>query len=99
MIPERGTRHLERALGDRARALLSPLAAELVMFVLKQGWACLFGGLLLAGIIGTRLIWQPDWPLHRYDALFLFTVATQAAFLWFNLETWEEATQSISPTA
>lgn len=91
MIPERGTRHLERALGDRARALLSPLAAELVMFVLKQGWACLFGGLLLAGIIGTRLIWQPDWPLHRYDALFLFAVATQAAFLWFNLETWEEA--------
>ena len=61
------------------------------MFVLKQGWACLFGGLLLIAIITTKLIWQPDWPIHRYDALFLFAIATQALFLWFKLETWEEA--------
>lgn len=61
------------------------------MFVLKQGWACLFGGMLLAGIITTKLIWQPDWPLQRYDTLFLFAIGTQALFLWKNLETWEEA--------
>jgi uncharacterized membrane protein YoaT (DUF817 family) len=61
------------------------------MFVLKQGWACLFGGLLLAAIIATKLVWQPDWPIYRYDALFLFALATQAAFLWLGLETWEEA--------
>lgn len=60
------------------------------MFVLKQGWACLFGGLLLAGIVGTKLVWQADWPLARYDALFLLAIALQAAFLWFRLETWEE---------
>ncbi|MCA3437552.1 MAG: DUF817 domain-containing protein [Rhodobacter sp.] len=78
-------------MGDWARARLPFAVAELVMFVLKQGWACLFGGLLLAAILLTKLIWQPDWPLHRYDALFLFAVATQVIFLWTKLETWEEA--------
>jgi uncharacterized membrane protein YoaT (DUF817 family) len=61
------------------------------MFVLKQVWACLFGGLLLTAIIVTKFIWQPGWPIQRYDALFAFAVCTQAAFLWFKLETWEEA--------
>jgi uncharacterized membrane protein YoaT (DUF817 family) len=85
------TRSLERRMGDWARARLPYGLAELVMFVLKQGWACLFGGLLLAAIIATKLLWQPGWPVHRYDALFLFALATQAAFLRFRLETWEEA--------
>ena len=85
------TRGLERRMGDWARARLPYALAELAMFVLKQGWACLFGGLLLAAIIGSKLIWQPGWPLYRYDALFLFAVATQALFLWQKLETWEEA--------
>ncbi|MBL9063426.1 MAG: DUF817 domain-containing protein [Tabrizicola sp.] len=78
-------------MGDWARARLPFAVAELVMFVLKQGWACLFGGLLLAAIITSKLVWQPGWPLHRYDALFLFAIATQALFLWTKLETWEEA--------
>jgi uncharacterized membrane protein YoaT (DUF817 family) len=85
------TRSLERRMGDWARARLPFALAEFVMFVLKQGWACLFGGLLLAAILATRLVWQPDWPIHRYDALFLFALATQAAFLRLGLETWEEA--------
>lgn len=29
---------------------------EFVRFGLKQGWACLFGGLLLALMLGTRLV-------------------------------------------
>jgi uncharacterized membrane protein YoaT (DUF817 family) len=91
MSPQTSTRTLERRMGDRARAHLPYALAELVMFVLKQGWACLFGGLLLAAIIGTKLIWQPDWPLQRYDFLFLFAFATQAIFLWTRLETWVEA--------
>jgi uncharacterized membrane protein YoaT (DUF817 family) len=82
---------LERSLGDYARARLPFALAELVMFVLKQGWACLFGGLLLLAIIATKLMWQPDWPLQRYDALFLFALSIQAIFLWRGLETWEEA--------
>ena len=85
------TRSLERRLGDWARARLPYALAEFVMFVLKQGWACLFGGLLLAAIIATKLVWQPDWPLQRYDFLFLFALSTQAIFLWTKLETWEEA--------
>ncbi|GHC21989.1 membrane protein [Gemmobacter nanjingensis] len=82
---------LERRLGDWARARLPYGLAELVMFILKQGWACLFGGLLLIAILATRLIWSPEWPVHRYDALFLFAIATQVVFLWKGLETWEEA--------
>ena len=85
------TNLIERHLGDWARQRLPRPLAEFVMFVLKQGWACLFGGLMLAAIIGSKLIWQPDWPLQRYDALFLFAIVTQALFLRFRLETWEEA--------
>ena len=85
------TRSLEHRMGDWARARLPFAVAELVMFVLKQGWACLFGGLLLAVIIATKLAWQPGWPLQRYDFLFLFAIATQVLFLATKLETWEEA--------
>lgn len=85
------TRTLEHRMGDWARARLPFVLAEFVLFVLKQGWACLFGGLLLTAILATRLFWQPDWPLQRYDALFVFAIATQVVFLWARLETWEEA--------
>lgn len=85
------TRSLERRLGDWARGRLPLGLVDLAMFVLKQGWASLFGALLLGAILATKVVWQPDWPLHRYDVLFLFAIATQAAFLWLRLETWEEA--------
>jgi uncharacterized membrane protein YoaT (DUF817 family) len=85
------TRGLEHRLGDGARGRLPGWAVEPVLFVLKQGWACLFGGLLLAAIIATKLVWQPDWPVARYDALLVFALATQAVFLRARLETWEEA--------
>ena len=91
MIRDTRTPALEHRLGDWARARLSPGVAELVMFVLKQGWACLFGGMLLIAIVASKLVWQADWPLHRYDALFLLAVALQALFLWRKLETWDEA--------
>jgi uncharacterized membrane protein YoaT (DUF817 family) len=89
MTPD--TRSLEHRMGDWVRARLPFGVAEFTLFVLKQGWACLFGGLLLAAILTTKVFWQPDWPLHRYDALFLFAIATQAIFLWARLETWDEA--------
>jgi len=90
-VTGRGTQTIERALGDYARARLPFWAAELVMFVLKQGWACLYGGLLLSAIIASKLLWQPDWTIARYDALFLFALLVQAVFLRFGLETWAEA--------
>ncbi|MDW4551066.1 DUF817 domain-containing protein [Defluviimonas sp. D31] len=87
----RGTHQIERALGTWMRARLPHGLAEFVMFVLKQGWASLFGGLLLAALIVSKAIWQPDWALQRYDALLIFAVSVQALFLWARLETWNEA--------
>lgn len=85
------TRSLERRMGDWARQRLPYGLVEAVMFVLKQGWAGLFAGLLLIAILVTKLIWQPDWPVARYDALLVFALAVQALFLRFKLESWEEA--------
>ncbi len=82
---------VERRLGDWARRRLHYGLAEFVMFGLKQGWACLFGGLLLVAIVTTKYFWSPDWPIQRYDALFLFAIGTQVLFLRAKLETWEEA--------
>ncbi len=84
------TRQIERTLGDAMRRHLPHALAELVMFALKQGWACLFGGLMLAALIGTSAIWQHDWPVARYDALVVFAVALQSTLLALRLETWRE---------
>lgn len=90
--PERSpTRSLERHLGDWMRARLPHGLAEFVMFGLKQGWACLFGGLLLVAILLSKAIWQPGWTITRYDALTVFAILTQVAFLRFRLESWAEA--------
>lgn len=85
------TRSIERLLGDRIRARLPVPLAELVMFTLKQAWACLFGALMLMGLIVSDAIWQDTWPIARYDALVLYAVGLQAAFLAFKLETMAEA--------
>ena len=55
-MADRGTAFLERRMGDWARARLHPHLAEFIMFVLKQGWAALFGILFLGAIILTKLI-------------------------------------------
>lgn len=77
------------------RAAVSPgwprFLFEFAVFVFKQGWACLFGALMLAALLGTHLWWPADAPLHRYDALTLFAIAVQAAMLAFRLETPREA--------
>lgn len=63
---------------------------EFWLFGLKQAWACLFGGLFLALIIGTKY-YYPLESIHRYDFLFLGALAIQAGLLIFKLETWKEA--------
>ena len=82
---------IERKLGDWVRTRLHPHFIEFVMFVLKQAWASLFGLLFLLVIILTSMIWQDDWALQRYDALFLFAISTQVLFLVFKLESLREA--------
>lgn len=64
---------------------------EFVLFGFKQGWACLFGGLLLALLIGTFLFYPKDAAFARYDFLVIACVAIQAGMLIFRLETWDEA--------
>ena len=63
---------------------------ELWIFGLKQANACLFGGFLLALMIGTNL-WYPLDGLHRYDFIFLSAVAFQVLLLAFKLETLRES--------
>ncbi len=83
----------DSALGEAAAAL-GPWEAglyEFGRFGAKQGWACLFGGIMVALLIGTHLVYPRGAALARYDFLVLAALAVQAALLAFRLETWEEA--------
>ena len=64
---------------------------EFALFVFKQGWACLFGALLLALLLATHLFYPPDLPLARYDFLTLAALAIQIVMLALRLETQDEA--------
>jgi uncharacterized membrane protein YoaT (DUF817 family) len=66
-------------------------AWEFLLFGFKQGWACLFGALLLALLIATHLFYPRHAGLPRYDFLTLAALAIQIAMLRFRLETWDEA--------
>lgn len=86
-----GRRWLERARAVADGAPWSRRLFEFVMFGLKQGWACLFGGAILALIVGTHLLWPEQAPVSRYDFLVVGALAIQAAMLALRLESWEEA--------
>jgi uncharacterized membrane protein YoaT (DUF817 family) len=64
---------------------------EFVLFGFKQGWACLFGGLMLALLLGTHLFYPSGAALARYDFLTLAALTIQIAMLALRLETLEEA--------
>ena len=64
---------------------------EFLLFGFKQGWACLFGGLMLALLLATHFFYPEGAALHRYDFLTLSAMGIQAAMLAFRLETWGEA--------
>lgn len=64
---------------------------EFLLFGLKQAWACLFGGAMLALLLLTHFLYPEDAPLSRYDFLTLCAVAIQGAMLAFRLESWREA--------
>jgi uncharacterized membrane protein YoaT (DUF817 family) len=65
---------------------------EFLLFGFKQGWACLFGGLMLGLLLVTHLFYPANAPLHRYDFLTLSALAIQVAMLTLRLESWREAT-------
>lgn len=64
---------------------------EFLVFGIKQAWACLFGGLLLVGIMLSAIMWPATAPISRYDFLVLYAVAIQALFLITRLERPSEA--------
>ena len=66
-------------------------AYEFALFGFKQGWACLFGGLMLALLVATHLFYPDGAALSRYDFLTLAALAIQIGMLAFRLETWGEA--------
>lgn len=70
---------------------LSGAAVEFLVFGLKQAWACLFGGLMLALIIATKFLPPDALGVARYDVLFIAALAIQLAMLGLKLETTSEA--------
>jgi uncharacterized membrane protein YoaT (DUF817 family) len=85
-------RDAEACLG-RAAAKRRDTAAihEFLRFGLKQAWACLFGGAMVALLVVTHRFWPSASALARSDALFLGAVAIQIAMLALRLETLDEA--------
>jgi uncharacterized membrane protein YoaT (DUF817 family) len=80
-----------RVVDERARAwarVSKPRWAlyEFVLFGVKQAWACLFGGAMLAVLLLTFWFYPDEAPLARYDFLFLAALALQAALIGLKLE-------------
>ncbi len=64
---------------------------EFVMFGIKQAWACLYGGAMLALLILTMLFWPKEGAvLSRFDFLFLAAIALQVLLVALKLERLEE---------
>ncbi len=70
---------------------VSGAAVEFLVFGLKQAWACLFGGAMLALIIATKYVLPDALGLTRYDFLFIAALGIQLSMLAFRLETLDEA--------
>jgi uncharacterized membrane protein YoaT (DUF817 family) len=69
---------------------LKAFAHEFWLFGLKQAYASIFGGFLLATMLITRY-WYPIEGLHRYDFIFLAAIAFQVFLLVTKLETLRES--------
>jgi len=82
---------LERALAHVLPVGVTKALVEFLVFGIKQAWACLFGGLLLLGMIVTYYAYPAHLPVARYDALVLYAVGLQALFLITRLERPSEA--------
>ena len=89
---ERWGRDLLAALQARAdRTRPGRWAFEFLMFGLKQGWACLFGAIMVALLFLSAQLWPHDFPVARYDFLVIAALAVQVAMLALRLESLAEA--------
>jgi uncharacterized membrane protein YoaT (DUF817 family) len=82
---------LARVQSHADRTRLGGWAFEFLMFGLKQGWACLFGAIMLVLLFGSNLVWPAHAPIARYDFLVCAALTVQVAMLGLKLESWEEA--------
>lgn len=88
---------VEQRLDERAHRFLDNAPAgrrsgftELMVFVLKQAWACIFGAALLAVLMAARL-WYPEGAaLARNDFLTIAAVVIQILMVVTRLETLRE---------
>jgi uncharacterized membrane protein YoaT (DUF817 family) len=64
---------------------------EFIRFGVKQAWACLFGGAMVALLVGTYLWYPRGAALARYDFIFLAAVTIQIGMLALKLESFDEA--------
>ncbi len=78
-----------RTSANDSNGTLRSFAVEFIWFGIKQAQACIFGALLLFGIIVTRL-WYPDIGINRYDFLFIYAVIIQVGLILFKLESIRE---------
>jgi uncharacterized membrane protein YoaT (DUF817 family) len=89
-VEDRIDRAAHRVL-DRVKGPVAEQVVEFITFGLKQGWACLFGGLMLGLLLLTHLTYPADAWLARYDFLFLSALCIQIGMLALRLENFEEA--------
>jgi uncharacterized membrane protein YoaT (DUF817 family) len=82
---------IERRLDRICPTWLTHGLVEFLVFGIKQAWACLFGGLLLFGLIATHYAYPSHAPLSRYDFLVVYAVTIQVLFLVTRLERPSEA--------
>ena len=83
----------EDALSRWAEAK-GPVAAgmyEFFRFGVKQGWACLFGGAMIALLLGTYLFYPQGALIARYDFLTIAALLIQILLIRTGLETRDEA--------
>ena len=82
----------EAKLGRRIeRSRWTALPYEFLRFGIKQGWACLFGGIAVGLMILTAWLYPAHAALPRYDFLFLSLFGVQVMLLASRLETRDEA--------
>ena len=74
-----------------ARSRFNAFAYEFLLFGLKQAWACLYGGAMVALLIASHFWWPADAALARYDFLLIAALTLQVVLLATRLERWDEA--------
>jgi uncharacterized membrane protein YoaT (DUF817 family) len=90
---------VEAQIDIAARAFLARLPqhglagafVEFLVFGLKQAWACLYGGALLALVMLSAWLWPESSTIARYDALLVAALLIQVLMLALKLEKPSEA--------